>query len=120
MVGTNVIVRQAAEERLENPDEAWFLAKVEEKPKKLEEAGVYAAVQFSKGDWIVLVRWYLFDPSKVDQGDRFYKKGASQWIPCGSIVQGIRSEVRLPWGGRHYRLDRGLAEDIEEYGSVSV
>ena len=35
-VGTNVVVRQVAEERLENPDEAWFVAKVEEKPKKLE------------------------------------------------------------------------------------
>lgn len=120
-VGENIVVRQATEERLENPNEAWFLAKVEEKPKKLEEAGVYAAVHYSKGDWIVFVRWYEFDASKKnDDGDRFYKKGASQWIPCGSIVKGLRSEVNLPWMGRHYRLNRGLAEDIEEYGDVAV
>ena len=117
----NVVVRQAAEERLENPEEAWFVAKLEEKPKKLEEAGVYAAVNYNKGDWIVFVRWYEFDASKVDgSGDRFYKKGPSQWIPCGSIVKGVRSEVRLPWIGRHYRLCRELVEDIEEYGDITV
>ena len=39
-----------AEEWLENPDEAWFVVKVEEKPRKLKEAGVYAAVPYIKGD----------------------------------------------------------------------
>ena len=82
---------------------------------------MHAAVHYNKGDWIVFVRWYLFDASKVDgSGDRFYKKGSSQWIPCGSIVKGVRSEVRLPWVWRHYRLSSGLVEDIEEYGDVSV
>ena len=52
------------------------MAKVEEQPRKLEEAGVYAAVHYSKGDWIVFVRWYVFDASnKNDDGDRFYTKG---------------------------------------------
>ena len=95
-----MVIQQAAWERLENPDEAWFVAKLEEKPKKLEEAAVYAAVHYNNGGWIFVVSWYLFDAFKVDgSGDRFYKKGSSQWIPCGSIVKGVRSEVRLPWVG---------------------
>ena len=120
-VGENIIVRLAAEERDINPDEEWFVAKIEEKPRKLEEAGVYAAVPFEKGDWIVLVRWYVFDPSKANgDGDRFYRKGRTQYIPCGSIVQGVRSEVKLPWVGRHYRLSRDLVDDIVEYGDLCV
>ena len=99
-VRDNIIVRQAEEERLENPGEEWFVAKVEEKPRKLDEAGVYAAVHYSKGDWIVFVRWYVFDASKKnDDGDRFYTKGGLQWIPCGSIVRGLRSDVKLHWNG---------------------
>ena len=79
------------EERDENPDEEWFVAKLEEKAKKLEEARFYTVVHYNKGDWIVYASWYLFDPSKVDgSGDRFYKRGPPQWIPCGSIVQGLR------------------------------
>ena len=63
---------------------------------------MYAAMPFEKGDWIVFVRWYVFDPSKSnDDGDRFYRKGRTQYIPCESIVQGVRSEVKLPWVGRH-------------------
>ena len=114
-------MRQAEEERLENPGEEWFVAKVEEKPRKLDEAGVYAAVHYSKGDWIVFVRWYVFDASKKnDDGDRFYTKGGPQWIPCGSIVRGLRSDVKLHWNGRRHQLKRGLVEDIEDYGDLSV
>ena len=81
------ILQLATEEREENPDKDWFVARVEEKAKKLEEARVYTTVHYEKNDWIVNVRWYLFIPYKVDgNGDRFYKKGLPQWIPCGSIV----------------------------------
>ena len=48
-VGNNVIVQQATEKRLKNPVEAWCVVKVEEKPRKLGEAGVYAAMQYRKG-----------------------------------------------------------------------
>ena len=120
-VRDNIIVRQAEEERLENPGEEWFVAKVEEKPRKLGEAGVYAAVHYSKGDWIVFVRWCVFDASKKnDDGDRFYTKGGLQRIPCGSIVRGLRSDVKLHWNGRRHQLKRGLIEDIEECGDASV
>ena len=37
-VGENIVVQQATEEGLEKPNETWFMAKVEEKPKKLGEA----------------------------------------------------------------------------------
>ena len=120
-VRNNIIVRMAEEERLENPGEEWFVARVEEKPRKLEEAGVYAAVHYSKGDWIVFVRWFVFDASKNNEhGDQFYTKRALQWIPCESIVKGLRSEVKLHWNGQRYQLKRDLVEDIEEYGDVTV
>ena len=97
------------------------MAKVEEKPRKLEEAGVYAAVNYSQGDWIVFVCWYMFGASKKDDnGDRFYTKGALQWVPCGSIVRGLRSKVKLHWNGRRHQLKIELLEDIDEYGDVSV
>ena len=64
------------------------MATVKEKPRKLDEDGVYAAVVYAamhyiKGDWIVFVRWYGFDASKKnDSGDRFYKKGV---VPVDSL-----------------------------------
>ena len=114
-------MRLAAEEREKNLDKGWFVARVDENPKKLGEAGVYTVVRYNKGDWIIFVRWHVFDASKVDgSGDRFYKKELFQWIPCESIVKGVRSEVKLPWVGQCYWLSSGLVEDIEEYGDVSV
>ena len=111
----------AEEERLENPGEEWFVVRAEEKLRTLKEAGVYAVVHYSKGDWIVFVCWYMVDASnKNDIGDRFCTKGALQWIPCGSIVRGLRSDVKLHWNGRRHQLKRDLVEDVEEHGDVSV
>ncbi len=74
-VGDNIIVRVAEEEKESNPDEVYFVAKIEEKAVKLEEAGTYSAVQFKKNDWIIFVRWYEFVSTKKNRrGDRFYKK----------------------------------------------
>ena len=90
-VGDNIVVRIADEEREMNPDEEYFVCKIEEKAIKLSEAGVYSAVNFKKGDWIVKICWYVFCPSKQNRtGDRFYKKGYSQFIACGSIVRAIK------------------------------
>jgi len=87
IIGQNVIVRVSNEEQADNPDEEYFVAKIEEKAKQLEEEGTYSAVLFKKNDWIIFVRWYIFVSSKTNRlGDGFYTKDFAQWIPCGSII----------------------------------
>ena len=119
-VGDNIIVRVSNEEKAANPDEEYFVAKIEEKAVKLEEAGVYSAVQFKKNDWIVFVRWYEFVATKQNRrGDRFYKKGFAQWIPCGSIIRTLNQTVTLRWSGGYYQLSFELNRHIEEHGDIS-
>ena len=84
-IGQNVIVRVRDDERATNPDEDYFVGKIEKKPLKLDKDGTYSAVLYKKNDWITSIRWYEFVPSKRDDsGDRFYKKGIfamdSLWI----------------------------------------
>jgi hypothetical protein len=118
-VGENVIVRVSAEERALNPNEEYFVAKIEEKAKQLEEGGVHSAVQYQKNDWIVSVRWYAFVPTKTNRvEDRFYTRGFSQWIPCGSIIRTLTQPVTLRWSGQHYRLSKTLNDHIEQYGDL--
>ena len=54
-VGKNIIVRVSNEEREQNLDEDYFVAKIEKRAVELDEAGVYSAVPFRKNDWIVYV-----------------------------------------------------------------
>jgi hypothetical protein len=120
-IGTNVVVRVSAEERSENPDEEYFVAKIEEKAKKLEEDGVYSAVPFKKNDWIVSVCWYCYISSNLNGGeDRLYAKGFSQWIPCGSIIRSLTKPIKLKWCRRsqYYRLSKALNEHIEQQGDL--
>ena len=49
-VGENVIIRVSDEERNDNPNEEYFVAKVEGEVKKLDEDGVYSAVPFRIND----------------------------------------------------------------------
>ena len=119
-VGDNVIVRVSKEEEDDNPDENYFVAKIEEKALRLGGAGTYSAVPFKKNDWIVYVCWYEFVPTKKNRnGDRFYKKGFSQWIPCGSIIRSLSQKVTLRWSGGHYLLGSSLNKHIEQYGDIS-
>ena len=68
--------------------------KNKEKAIKLEESGTYSAIPFKKNDWIVSVQWYEFVSTMNNRrGDRFYKKGFAQWIPCGSIVHSLKESV---------------------------
>ena len=83
-VGENMIVRVSNNEKEDNPDEEYFVAKIKEKAIKLEEAGTYSAIPFKKNDWNVSVQWYEFvSIMNNKRGDRFYKKVFSQWILCG-------------------------------------
>jgi hypothetical protein len=108
------------EERADNPDEEYFVAKIEEKAVKLEEAGTYSAVPFKKNDWIVFERWYEFVSTKKNRrGDRFYKKGFAQWIPCGSIIRTLTQTVTLRWSGGYYQLSKELNTHIEQYGDIT-
>ena len=54
-VGSNVVVRIAEEEREMNPVKEYFVAKIEEKSKKIDKDELYSAVEFKKGDWIVKI-----------------------------------------------------------------
>ena len=73
--GSNVVVQIAEEKQEMNPDEEYFVAKIEERAKKIDKDEIYRAVEFKTGDWIVKFRWYVFCPSMTNRrGDRFYKK----------------------------------------------
>ena len=119
-VGDNVVVRIADEEREINPDEEYFVCKIEEKAIILSEAGMYSAVKFKKGDWIVKICWYVFCPSKQNRtGDRFYKMGYAQFIACGSIVRAIKpKDVVLRWSGGYYRPGKQTSRKIEDFGDL--
>ena len=61
------------------PAEEYFVAKIEERVKKIDWDEIYSAVEFKKGEWIVKIRWYAFCPSMANRrGDRFCKKGGVQ------------------------------------------
>ena len=80
---------------------------------------MYSAVPYKKGDWIVSVCWYEFVSSKQNRvKDRFYKKGFSQWIPCGSIIRTLTQSIVLRWSGQHFRLSNALHEHIEQHGDL--
>ena len=49
----NIIGRVSEEEREENLDEDYFVAKLEKSAFKLDEAGVFSAVPFQKNHFIV-------------------------------------------------------------------
>jgi hypothetical protein len=117
-IGEDVIVRISNEEREDNPNEEYFVARIEERAIKLEASGTYSSVMYRKGDWIVSVCWYVFD--KVNEaGDRLYHKGLTQYIPCNSIIRNISMPVNLDWTGRAYRLSSALDAHIEEFGDIS-
>ena len=118
-VGGNVIVRVSDDERSDNPNEEYFVAKIEGAVKQLDEDGVYSAVTFRKNDWIVSVCWYNYVESKTNRmGDRFYTRGFSQWIPCGSIIRTLAMPVKLTWSGQYHRLSRVLNDHIEQHGNL--
>ena len=119
-VGKDIIVRVSNDEKDDNPDEDYFVARIEEKAIKLEADGLYSAVPYKKNDWIIFVRWFNFVPSyKNRRGDRGYSKGSAQWIPCGSIIRSIKEPVTLRWSGKYYRLTRELHAHIEQYGDIT-
>ena len=116
----NVIVRMANEERLLNHDEEYYVARIEKKALQLKEAGTYSCVAYKKNDWIVSVCWYILAPTMTnDEGDRFYRKGYSAWIPCNSIIKCIDKPVRLKYGRQYYKLEKALNDHIVERGDIS-
>ena len=104
-IGKNIIIWVSNEEKEDNQDVNYFVAKIEVRELKLEGDGTYSAVPFRKNEWIVSVCWYDFSPSqRNEREDRFYIKGFSQWIPCGSTIRSITLPVIFDWAGKHYRL----------------
>ena len=119
-IGSNVVAQIAEEERAMNPDEEYFVAKIEGRAKKIDKAGFYSAVEFKKGDWIVKIRWYVIYFSMANRrGDRFYKRGNLQYIGCAFIVRTIKSkDMVMRWSGQHYRLSKEASKHVEDYGDL--
>ena len=103
-----------------NPDEDYFVVRIVEGAKQLEESETYSAVKFKKNDWIISVQWYNFEPSKKNRrGDRFYTRGDEQWIPCGSIIRTLKMPITLRWVGRHFQLSCELNKHIDDRGDLT-
>ena len=116
-VGDIFFVWVANEERLLDSKEDYFVAKKDEKGVQLDEAGIYGDVSYKKNDWIVSVCWSVFAPTKTNEkGDRFYRKGFTQWIPCGPIIRCLKKQINLPWVGQYYKLTKALNDHIEDHG----
>ena len=108
-VGDNSIVCVANEERLINPDEEHFVAKIYQDALQLDEAGIYSTVAFKKNDWIVSVCWYVFSPTKTNRrGGRFYRKEYSGWISCNAIFRCLTKPIKLRWVGQYYKLEKAI------------
>ena len=61
-----------------------------------------------------------FEPNKRNRrGDRFYKKGFAQWIPCGSIIRSLTLDINMRWSGQYYQLSSELNKHIEQYGDIT-
>ena len=119
-VRDNISVWVHNNERARNPNEDYFVAKIEKGARKLDEGGVYSVVKYNKGDWILFGHWYELVPSKTSAaGDRFYSKGFAQWIPCNSIIQRLEQSITMKWVRPYYRLDGKLHDHIEEKGNIS-
>lgn len=105
----------------DNPGKDYFVARIEERARKLEKDGMYSAVPYNKNDWIMFVRWYVYQPSyKNRRGDRGYTKGSAQWIACGTIIRSIKEPVTLKWPGKYFRLSRDLHAHIKQYGDIAL
>ena len=117
-VGDNIISQLANKERKSNPDEDYFIYNIEGGDKKIYGAGIYRCVSYKKGYWIVCAQWYVFCPPEENRlGDWFYKKGVSQWIPCGSIIRSIDpTRVFMRRSGQHYFWGKELDDYIGKYG----
>jgi len=100
-------------------NEDYFVAKIERSALKVDDAGVYSAVPFRKNGWIVYVCWYNCVASKQNgNGDRFYTKGSTQWIPCNSVIRCLTIPIILKWTRRYYQLSKSLHTHIEDDGDI--
>ena len=62
----------------------------------------------------------MFCPLKTNRNDdRFYKKGDSQHIGCGSIMRTIKpKDIPMTWSERHYKLSNTAGKHIEDCGDL--
>ena len=83
-VRDNIIVRVHDNERARNWNEDYFVANIEKGARKLDEGGVYSAVRYNKGDWILFgyvgMNWVLQRTVQLEIG--FVQKD----LPNGFLV----------------------------------
>ena len=119
-MGDSIIVWVRNDKRAINPNEDYFLAKVEKNALQLDAGGVYSAMKHKKNDLIVFVCWYIFVLSKTNTaGDRFYSNGFAHLIHCNPITRNLEKYITLKWVSRYYKLDKSLHDHVEKHGDIS-
>ena len=119
-VGRDVVLRMHPDERRLNPDDEYFLGRVEEPARKLDAPVCYSTNSFQKNDWIVKIRWYELISVEAN-GDRMYKKGQVQFLNVKMIVQKLTRQIKLDHVGRSkYCLPHALDDHIVRYGDINI
>lgn len=120
--GTLVIVRIAGEERDTYADMDYFVARIEEAPRKLSKGEVHGTNRFLAGWYVAKLRW--FEKERVDSaGDSvYYLSEQTQVMQCNVFIRSITRPIVLKYlrKDRRYILDRALDEHILKFGTFSL
>ena len=118
-VGDNVIARIHPDERLINPDEEYFVARVVGEAIKLDAPGFYSTQQYFKNDWIVKIQWYELNSVEAN-GDRIYSRGNAQFLHCDMLVRNLSRPIDLAKNQSHFSLSKNLDDYIIRYGAITA
>jgi hypothetical protein len=122
-VGDNVVVR-VHPSQANACNEEYFLARIQEKPWKLERAGLFSGKRFSRGWLIVRIKWYeIIEVQK--NGDRVYRssRGPMEVINLNGVVKLSRTVTLAPFeeeGAASVLLRVAEHDRIVKYGMLSV
>jgi hypothetical protein len=118
-IGDYVVLRIHSSGRSVNPEDDYHVDRLEERPYKLTEGGVYGGNQFNAG-WFVARMCWLNRADTDGYGNIFYRKGHSQLLQCNAFVRGLK-DVKLEYDRRRnlYKLSQSLDERIQRYGNLA-
>ena len=118
-----VLTRIASEDRNLYPNDQYFVATLEDPPRKLDEGGYYGTNHYRAGTWIVTVRWYNFK-GEDGSGNRWYERlpaGNEQVMSCFSFIRGLNKTIALEYSRqkRQYKMSEELHSHILRYGNLA-
>ena len=119
--GEFVVARVDPSDRRKNPEEDYFVGRLQGTPYKLTEPGIYAGNQYNKGWYVVEMQWYE-RKDEDDAGNYFFERGHSQLLNCNAFVRGLgKNKIHLQYDRRQklYKLNRSLDEHIQKYGALT-